>query len=160
MARLIPTCLVVCLCLSFLAFASAQEEATFNVTYNVTYGGLLWVNGTSIVNASTVAYANDTLLVLAATPTNANYSYASMDLNGTITTDNPASYNLVASEVGVYNQTITVNFVAEAVPTPTPMPDPDALTAEGAVGLAVSFSVVFSVAIGCTFYVMKRKGEN
>lgn len=152
------TCLVACFFLSYPALASAQEEATINVTYNIAYGGLLWVNGTSIVNASTVAYANNTLLVLAATPTNANYSYASMDLNGTVTVDNPAYYNLTAIEVGVFNQTISVSFVAEAVPTPEPTVDPEALTIDDSVGLAVALFIV-AVSLPVALIVIKRGEE-
>lgn len=145
---------IVCL-FSFISVASAAPS-TFNVTYNVTYGGLLWVNGTSMINASTITYANDTQLLLAATPTNANYSYASMDLNGTLTIDNPATYTLTSDvEDEVFNATVTVNFIAEAIPTPSPSPDPDALTIDDSVGIAVVFGLL-SIGV-CVAFIARRK---
>jgi hypothetical protein len=146
--------LIICL-FSLIAVASAAPS-TFNVTYNVTYGGLLWVNGTSIINASIITYSNDTQLLLAATPTNANYSYASMDLNGTLTTDNPTTYTLFSDiEDEVFNATVTVNFVAEATPTPSPSPDPDALTIDDSVGIAVVFGLL-SIGV-CVAFMIRRK---
>lgn len=156
---LIVFCLSVCLCLSFSAVISAQEEeaATINVTYNVAYGGLLWVNGSAIVNASTVTYQNNTVLLLAATTANANYSYVSMDLNGTVTTNNPVSYSLlVSNETGLFNSTVSVSFVAEVVPTPTPTPDPDALTVDDAVGLSIALPVII-VGVCVALVMVKRK---
>jgi hypothetical protein len=155
--RVITAFLIVCVALSFYAIASAQDLSVTMVTVNFSYGGLLWINGTSVVNGSTLSYPNGSVLDLAATPTNANYSYASMDLNGTVTTDNPILYTLVGGVDLVSNQTITVLFVAEAVPTPSPTPDPNALTPDDAVGIAVAFGVVAIGVCVALVFTMRRK---
>jgi hypothetical protein len=149
-------CLVFCVVAAFLfsgliSGVSAQEEgASVNVTFYVGEGGLLWVNGTSVVNASTVNYSNGTVLLLAATPTNANYSYSHMVFNGNVSvTDNPAFLLLVNSGfdagedwtfssdwVSVGDQGVQVFFVAEAVPTPGD------LSVDDAAGLAVVFGLL------------------
>jgi hypothetical protein len=155
MKKVLALFLFFSLLLSSLCLASAQD-ASFNVAYNVGYGGLLWVNGTSIINATTVTYLNNTQLLLAATPTNANYSYASMDLNDTITTENPTTYTLLTNSTDNSNCTVTVNFVAEAIPTPTPTPDPDALTIDDSVAIAVIFGLI-SIAV-CLAFILQKKG--
>jgi hypothetical protein len=132
------------------------DGSSVDVSFNVSYGGLLWVNGTNVINGTTLNYANASVLVLAATPTNANYSYANMTLNGAAVFDNPGSFVLVnpGLDVGgewnvssdffvVSNQTVSVAFVAEAVPTPSPTPE---VTADDAVGLAV-VALIFAVCL-------------
>jgi len=135
--------LVAALC--FAPSVNAQDEAVIDVTFNCSFGGLLWVNGTSVVNGSVIIYSNNTILNLAATPTNANYSFSSMFLNGTITTDNPSLYNLTSSELQS-NQTISAIFTAEAVPTPEPTVDPSAITSDDALAIGV-IALVFAIAL-------------
>jgi hypothetical protein len=163
--RLYLSCFIL-ICLLTLSFASLSRcqssEATVNVTFYFSYGGLLWVNGTSVVNATTVTYENNTLLVLAATPTNANYSYSNMILNGTLVTNNPVSFvlinpgldilgwNVSSDWFAISNQTVTANFVEESVPSPTPIPD---VTADDAVALAV-VAILFAVTLPIAFIIV------
>ena len=143
--KIITFFLVVCLALGFCSFVSAQEaDPVINVAYFVSSGGLLWVNGSSVVNGSVVAYSNGTVLALSATPTNASYSYGSMVLNGTVTSANPVFYNLSTSEFGVSNQTVLVNFVAED---------------DAVLGVAISLGLVAVGVCVVLVFVVKRREE-
>lgn len=142
---------LLCIMLALPLVAAQEDESNVDVTYTVGYGGLLWVNGTNVLNNSVVSYPNNTLLMLSATPTNANYSYSSMLLNGTLTTDNPAFYNLTSTEANS-TQTISVSFVAEAEPTV----DPDAITSDDAFAIG-AVALIFAVALPCAFFVLYKK---
>ncbi len=120
----------------FVPLVNCQDSFGANVSYGVGYGGLLWVNGT-VVSNSTLFLANNTVLSLAATPTNANYSFNYFDVNGSIVTDNPYIFTVTVPENA--SLPVTVGFVAEAVPTPSPVPD---LSVDDSVGLAVVFGLI------------------
>ncbi len=137
-----------------------QLPSTDNIAYvsfSIGEGGLLWVNNTVVTNMTGVWVDYGSTIVLAATPTNANYSFSSFSLNGTTVFDNPFVYTVVfptnASSIDV-----GASFVAEAVPTPSPVPD---VTADDAVGLAVALGLIALVCgVGIALYLFYLRNQD
>lgn len=159
--KLLTLCLIGCILFGLCALTKAQDIPQFEVTFTFNQGGLLWVNGTVVTNNTVTTFPNGSTLILAATPTNANYSYAYMLINGSQSFDNPVFFN-VTSEFENSTFAVSALFVAEAIPTPSPSPSPSPvpeLTVEDAGGLAF-LALVCSIALPVVYLgTRKKNGE-
>ncbi len=130
------------------------SDTVATVSFNVGEGGLLWVNNTVAVDGDSVLVDNGTVLVFAATPTNANYSFSQFSFNDSVVFGNPYVYIVNVPENASVVE-VDVLFVANSVPTPSD------LTVDDSVGLAVAFGLIALVCgVGVALYLFYLKNND